>query len=289
MNFRPAEDTSFHMKYSLNCLGRALDLSTPAVMGILNFTPDSFFDGGKWNEVKAALNQAEKMLAEGAAIIDIGGQSTRPGAEFLDAETEWKRIAPSLQSICKAFPEAIISVDTFHSSVASRAVDSGARMINDISGGSLDAEMFATIARLKVPYVLMHMQGTPATMQKNPSYENVVSELIDFFSEKIAALKLLGAENIILDPGFGFGKTVEHNYSLLKTLNAFQLFKKPVLAGLSRKSMVTKVLNVKPEEALNGTSALNVIALLNGASILRVHDVIQARQVITLLNTYSNV
>jgi dihydropteroate synthase len=270
------------MKKLFSCRGRLVDLSTPLVMGILNITPDSFFDGGKYGDEKGILAHTQKMLQEGAAMIDIGAQSTRPKAVLISAEEEWKRLQPVLKSLRKEFPEAIFSVDTFYSTVAERAVGEGADFINDTSGGTIDEKMFSTIAKLNVPYVLMHIQGTPQTMQQNPHYENVTKEVMDFFVERIQKLTSLGVNDIIIDVGFGFGKNIEHNYELLNHLDLFRMFEKPVLVGLSRKSMVNKVLGVKAEDALNGTSVLNTIALMKGANILRVHDVREATEAIRL-------
>ena len=283
------EDTFLKMKFSLNCHGRLVDLSTPAVMAIVNLTPDSFFDGGKFTNEKALLERVEFLLKNGAKILDIGGQSTRPGSEIITEMEEWNRINDAITVILKEFPETILSVDTFYSSVARKAADLGASIINDISGGSMDDKMFTTMAELKLPYVLMHIPGTPETMHKIPEYGNVVLDVWNYFDQKIAQLKSLGVTQIILDPGFGFGKTVEQNYSLLKNLHAFSNFNLPVLAGLSRKSMINKVLKIDATKALNGTSVLNTIALINKASILRVHDVIEAREVITLVEQYRNV
>lgn len=287
MNAR--EDTFLMMNFSLNCHGKLLDLSTPAIMGVVNLTPDSFFNGGAITTEKGLLEHVEFLLKNGSKIIDIGGQSSRPGAELISSEEEWSRIHNAITIILKEFPEAILSIDTFYSAVAQKAADLGASIINDISGGAMDDQMFKMMAKLKLPYVLMHIQGTPKTMQIDPQYKNVVREVWDFFDEKVAQLKALGVTQIILDPGFGFGKTVEQNYSLLKNLTAFHNFRLPVLAGLSRKSMINKVLKINTENALNGTTVLNTIAVMNGASILRVHDVIEAREVITLVEQYLKV
>lgn len=272
--------------YTINCNGRLLDLSEPCVMGILNITPDSFFDGGKYIEEEQILKQTEKMLSAGAAIIDVGAASSRPGAQMLTADEELKRILPVIALLKKNFVDVIISVDTFHSAVARKVVDAGAAIINDISAGQMDAEMFKTIAALQVPYVMMHMQGTPQTMQQNPKYNDVVMEVIDFFVEKMEQLRALHVHDVIIDPGFGFGKTVAHNYELLSSLNNFQIFGVPLMAGISRKSMICKVLKVNPENALNGTTALNTIALLNGAKMLRVHDVKEAVECVKLVKQY---
>lgn len=274
------------IKFSLNCHGKLLDLSTPIVMAIINLTPDSFYDGGSNSDEKSLLINAEKALVAGAKILDIGGQSTRPGAETISSNEEWERVNKAINSLRKEFPNALLSIDTFYSTVAEKAVDLGVGIVNDISGGSIDRTMFETIGRLKVPYILMHMKGTPTTMQKEAEYVNVVREIWNFFDEKIAELKSYGIEQLILDPGFGFGKKTVHNFSLLKNLNAFSHFNSPILVGLSRKAMITTSLKIKSDEALNGTSVLNTLAILNGASILRVHDVLEAQQVITLVEEY---
>ena len=286
LNFIACEDTFIHMKKSLNCKGKLLDLSTPVIMGILNITPDSFYDGGQITGVDSALRLAESMLIEGALILDIGGQSTRPGAKSINSTEEWKRIGPSLISIKKHFPDAIISIDTFHSDVAKNAVEEGASIINDISAGEFDKGMFSFVLQRQVPYILMHMKGSPENMQENPQYENVVSEVLNYFINKVSHLKMMGLNDIIIDPGFGFGKIIENNFSLLKNLSLFQILDCPILAGVSRKSMITKTLNITPAEALNGTTALNAIALLNGASILRVHDVAEAMEANKLVIAY---
>lgn len=268
---------------TLNCRGQLLDLSRPVVMGILNVTPDSFFDGGRYTGVEAALKQAEKMLAEGATILDVGGASSRPGAAEVSEKEELERVIPVIEGIKSHFSEAIISIDTWRASVAKAAVEAGASMVNDISGGQFDARMFETVAVLDTPYILMHIQGTPDTMQQNPHYEDVVTEVLDFFIQKIEKLRALGVKDIVLDPGFGFGKTVEHNYQLLRNLHVFpNVTGLPVLAGISRKSMICKVLKVNPENALNGTTALHMVALQQGAKILRAHDVRAAVEVVKL-------
>lgn len=268
---------------SLLCNGKLLDLTQPQVMGILNITPDSFFDGGKYGNEHAVLLQAEKMLQEGASILDIGGASSRPGAVEVPELEEMERVVPAITAILEKFPEAMLSIDTWRASVANAAIKAGASIVNDISAGSLDPKMFQVVADLGVPYILMHMQGTPGTMQKSPHYEDVVTEVLDFFIQQVAALRALGVKDIVLDPGFGFGKTVEHNYALLKRMEVFRnVLDLPVLAGISRKSMICKPLGVPPAEALNGTTALHMVALQQGASILRVHDVKEAREVIRL-------
>ena len=267
---------------TLNCQGRLVDLDSPLVMGILNITPDSFYDGGLYHSEKVILTQVEKMLSEGATFIDIGGMSSRPGAVLISARIERNRVVPAIEKINKEFPEAFISIDTFRASVAKAAVEAGAVLINDISAGNLDEKMFSTVAALGVPYVLMHMQGEPATMQNNPSYENVLQDILDFFILKLGQLKELGVKDVILDVGFGFGKTLEDNYKILNNLSVYKMLELPLLVGISRKSMIYKLLKVGPEEALNGTTALHMIALQQGAKILRVHDVQQANECITL-------
>lgn len=277
------KDTFFSAKHSLNCGGKLLMMDKPLVMGILNITPDSFFDGGRHTSEKALLERAEHMLKEEADILDLGAMSTRPGATFVSEEEERSRLLPAVKSIRKEYPQAIISVDTFRAEIAKEAVEKGADIINDISGGTQDKKMFDTIAKLQVPYVMMHMQGTPENMQKNPHYKDVVKEVGMFFSEQLQKLKLLGVHDVILDPGFGFGKTLDHNFQLLHELRYFDMFELPVLVGVSRKSMVNRLLGTKPETALNGTTAVHVLALERGADILRVHDVKEARQAVRVV------
>ncbi len=257
----------------LNCNGRLLDLNTPKVMGILNYTADSFYDGGRHFTIEAAMMHCEKMLAEGAHIIDIGAASTRPGAPLISAMDEIKILQPLLKNIVAKMPSAIISIDTYNAQTASMAAGEGASLINDISGGTIDENMFDTIAKIQLPYILMHIKGVPATMHLNPNYNDVVTETMQFFVERISKLRALGVKDIIIDPGLGFGKKIEHNFQLLNHLKDFQMLDLPVLIGLSRKSMIWKSLNILPDEALNGTIALNMAALINGANILRVHDV----------------
>ena len=271
-----------HSALTLNCRGRLLDLSTPAIMGILNLTPDSFYDGGKFQSIASALKQVEKMLDEGASIIDLGGMSSRPGAVVIGEEEELQRVLPVIEKIIETFPEAMLSIDTVRAKVAREAVARGAAIINDISAGSLDPDLWQTVVDLQVPYILMHMQGRPETMQNQPVYESVTVEVLDFLIAKVGALREMGAKDIIIDPGFGFGKSVEHNYELLQKMHVFQMLECPVLAGVSRKSMICKVLKVSPLKALNGTTALHMIALQQGARILRVHDVREAKEVIRL-------
>lgn len=268
--------------FTLNCKGRLLVVDKPLVMGIINATRDSFFDGSRSPGVDNILPVAEKMLEDGADIIDIGGQSTRPGSELIQADEEIKRVIPAIETIAKKFPTAFISIDTFYSKVAKAAVDAGASIINDISAGSLDNDMIKTVAALKVPYILMHMKGTPQTMQQDAVYENVVREVLDFFIGKTHELKQAGIEDMIIDPGFGFAKTIDQNFALLKDLSVFKMLDKPILAGLSRKSTIYKTLGVTANEALNGTTVLNTIALQNGALILRVHDVKEANEAVKL-------
>lgn len=271
-----------HQQTTLNCNGKILDLQDPIVMGILNVTPDSFFDGGQYKTAETILPQVEKMLNEGAKIIDVGGMSSRPGADFVEEGEELKRVLPIIELILKKYPETIISVDTIRSSVARQSIEAGAGMINDISFGRFDDQLLSTIANYSVPYVLMHMKGSPRSMQENPTYDDVVIEVLDFFIEKVGQLRALGMKDIILDVGFGFGKTIEHNYDLLKNLNAFRILGIPLLVGLSRKSMVYKMLKISPKEALNGTTALHLESLNNGAKILRAHDVKEAVETIEL-------
>jgi dihydropteroate synthase len=281
-----AQDTVFYQNL-IPCAGdKVLDLSTPVVMGILNITPDSFYDGGRYEDETQLLEQAGKMVREGAAIIDIGAASTRPGAEDIGEEEESKRLIPAIRSVRKAFPHIIISADTYRAAVTEKAIHAGADIINDISGGTMDAEMFATAGRLKVPYILMHIKGTPKDMQADPHYDDVVKEVKEYLSSRINELKGAGVQHIILDPGFGFGKTVEHNYTLLNNLHELIVLGYPLLAGASRKSMVNRVIGTKPENALNGTTVVNTLALLNGAKILRVHDVKEAVQAVKIVEYY---
>ncbi len=272
--------------FTLNCNGRLLFTDKPLVMGVINTTPDSFYEGSRKETVNAIVQQAESMLKLGADILDIGGQSTRPGSKPVGEEEELKRVLEGVTAVHNHFPEAIISIDTWHAKVAKEAVAAGARMINDISAGSLDKEMFTTVASLNVPYVLMHMQGTPLTMQQSPAYSNVTTEVLDFFIQKTEQLKKTGIRDIIIDPGFGFGKTIAHNFELLRNLSVFKIAGLPLLAGLSRKSTISKTLNSTTEESLNGTTVMNTIALLNGADIIRVHDVKEAIEVVTLVEAY---
>ena len=273
---------------TINCKGTLVDFSSPKVMGILNITPDSFFDGGKYQHKKAILTQTEKMLKEGATFIDVGAYSSRPGADHVSEEEELRRILPAVALLLREFPDICLSIDTFRSCVAKKTIEAGAAVINDISGGNMDALMFKTIAQLQVPYILMHMQGTPQTMQHCPSYEHITTDLIQFFSEKIDELRRLQINDVIIDVGFGFGKTILHNFQLLKELHHFQTFNLPLLAGVSRKSMLYKTLNIHPNDALNATSSANTIALLHGANILRVHDVKEAVECIKIVEQLAN-
>ncbi|WP_118972303.1 dihydropteroate synthase [Taibaiella koreensis] len=277
------------MIFQLNANGRLLTASQPVVMGILNVTPDSFYTRGRENTPEDHLRKAEKMLAEGAGILDIGGMSTRPRADVISPEEEIARVTPVIGLIRRHFPETFISIDTYRAAVARAAVEAGADIVNDISAGNLDAGMLTTVAALKAPYILMHMQGTPADMQQHPHYKDVVADILDFFLDKIHRCREAGINDIILDPGFGFGKTQTHNFQLLKGMHAFALTGLPVLAGLSRKSMVYRLLQSSAEEALNGTTALHMLALQQGAAILRVHDVREAVECVKLYHFYQTI
>ncbi|MDC9721665.1 MAG: dihydropteroate synthase [Urechidicola sp.] len=268
---------------TINCNGKLIDLSTPKVMGILNLTPDSFFDGGKYTSDLDILNQVEKMLGDGATFIDIGAYSSRPNAVHISEDEELKRLLPNIEIILKKFPKTLISADTFRSNVATESVNLGACMVNDISGGTLDENMFKAIGKLQVPYILMHLKGTPQNMQKNPTYDNVVRDVLNYFSEKVALLRKEKANDIILDVGFGFAKTLEHNYTLLKNLEHFSILELPILTGISRKSMLYKQLNTVANNALNATTVANTIALQKGTNILRVHDVKEAMEAIKVV------
>ena len=281
--------TSFSEKQLLECGGKKLDLSTPAVMGVLNITPDSFYDGGKNTDFKTIENSLDEMIREGASIIDIGGTSTRPGAPEVSKKLEWERIEPVLRFVLKTYPEMIVSIDTYRSQIAEKAMEAGVHIINDISGGTFDEQMIPLISQSDCAFVIMHIQGTPGDMQKNPTYSNVVKEIGDFFRQQISQFEKHAFENLILDPGFGFGKTVEHNFSLLKNLGIYREFDFPLLAGLSRKSMINKVLGTQPASALNGTTTVNTIALLNGANILRVHDVKEAVEAVKIVEKLKKV
>lgn len=272
----------------LNTGGSLLELTTPKVMAIINITPDSFAVSCRNLQEEEVLQFAQKAIADGADILDIGGYSTRPGAPDVSVEEEWRRVDLALSVIRKHWPDVLVSVDTFRSEIARKAVEKHhADIINDISGGELDSNMFQTIADLQVPYVLMHMRGTPATMQQKTDYSNLISEVLAYFQQKVDLLHRKGVKDIVLDPGFGFAKTTEQNYELLRRMPVLQALNLPILAGLSRKSMIYKALGTSPQEALNGTTALNMLALMNGANILRVHDVKEAKETITLYSHYN--
>lgn len=269
---------------TINCKGQLIDLSTPKVMGILNVTPNSFFDGGKYKNESEIRSQVEKMLNDGATFIDIGAYSSKPNADFVSEAEELNRIVPIVNLILEHFPETLISIDTFRSEVAMACIENGAALINDISAGNLDDKMLETIAKYNVPYIMMHMRGTPQTMQTMTNYENIVKEILFYFSEKIAKARSLGINDLIIDPGFGFAKTAEQNYEVLQKFDLFSMLELPILAGFSRKSMIYKPLNSNAESALNGTTTLNTIGLIKGAKILRVHDVKEAMECVTLYN-----
>lgn len=281
-NIREIKNNATELRFTN---GVTLSLESPLIMGIINITPDSFYDGGRYLLYDAAIERSEKLIAEGADMLDLGAASTRPGAEEVTPDEELKRLLPVLEYLVKNHPGFPVSIDTFHASVAKETLEKGASLINDISGGA-DPAMYPIVAEYKVPYVLMHIQGTPQTMQQNPHYEDIVSEVFEYFNERIKKLRIGGVSQIIIDPGFGFGKTVEHNYTLLQHIHKFKNLGLPVMAGVSRKSMINKVLKTKPENALAGTVSLNTLALLQGANILRVHDVKEARQVILLVKQY---
>jgi dihydropteroate synthase len=283
-----AESNAFSRNYSLNINGRLLDLSTPKVMGILNITPDSFYAGSRYRDETEIIESAQKMIESGAAILDVGGYSTRPGAADISQEEERARVVKAIQAVRENVPGAIISCDTFRSSVAQAAIDAGAEIINDVSGGTLDQNMFQTVAKLKVPYIVMHMRGTPETMHTMTHYENLPLEVISSLRDRVTQLAAAGIKDIIVDPGFGFAKNAVQNFQLLKHLELFQILERPLLAGLSRKSLIWRTLAITPDQALNGTSVLNTIALMKGVSILRVHDVAEAVQAVKLYNAYKN-
>ncbi len=288
MSFSSDKITPFPGNKTLHCGNNVLKTDNPLVMGILNLTLDSFYDGGRYTNPDKWISQTERMINEGASIIDIGAVSTRPGAQHVTEEEEIERIIPAIETLTKRFPETVFSVDTFRAKVAKSAADAGAGIINDISGGSMDTGLIETVASTGLPYILMHMQGTPATMQINPVYEDVTSEIGLFFEKNISFLQKSGVKQVILDPGFGFGKSIEHNYKLLGEFNIFKQYGFPVLIGISRKSMIYKLLDITSEEALPATSSLHFVALVNGADILRVHDVKEAVQMIKLFKTYMN-
>jgi len=283
MNFK---NTLLPIQTTLQSKGKLLDISQPIVMGILNATPDSFYNKGQESDPDSLLRNAEKMLNDGAAILDIGGTSTKPGAALIDTEDELARVIPVIAAIHKRFPDAWLSVDTYNSVTANEAIITGASIINDVSAGRFDTNMLKTVAALRVPYIAMHMQGTPETMQQGPHYKDVVTEVLDYLQDTSSQCSEAGITDIIIDPGFGFGKTVEHNFQLLNALHNFRILSKPILAGISRKSMVCKPLHVNPEHALNGSTALHIVALQQGANILRVHDVKEAMEVIKLYQQF---
>jgi dihydropteroate synthase len=274
--------------FTLNCKGQLLVIDSPVVMGILNTTPDSFYAGSRMQHTDALLRKAETMITDGAAILDIGGQSTRPNSERIGEEEELKRVIPAVERIHRNFPKHIISIDTFYAAVAKEAVAAGAGIVNDVSAGTLDQNLLPTVASLGVPYVLMHMLGTPQTMQQNPVYNQVTLDVFDGLSFQVKKLQQAGINDIIVDPGFGFGKTIRHNFQLLQDLSFFKQLQKPLLVGLSRKATVYKTLHTTPDKALNGTTVLHTIALLNGANLLRVHDVKEAKEAIDLYRAYKN-
>lgn len=267
---------------TLNCNGQLIDLASPKVMGIVNITPNSFYDGGKLTDEKSVMLQVEKMLTEGATFIDIGGYSSKPNAEFVSESEELERVIPVIKSIVKEFPNAVLSIDTFRSKVAKESVENGVAIINDISAGSLDENMMPTVAQLRVPFIMMHMKGTPQTMQTLTQYDDLLKEMLFYFSEKITLARSYGINDLIVDPGFGFAKTIKQNFELLKKLDLLQILELPLLVGVSRKSMIYKTLEIDATQALNGTTSLNTIALLKGAKILRVHDVREAVECVKL-------
>lgn len=273
---------------TLNCKGKLLSLNEPVVMGIINVTPDSFYSGSRSASVADALAQADAMLAEGAAIVDIGGQSTRPGSDVVAEEEEINRVVPAIEAICDKHPGVVISIDTYYSRVAEAAAKAGAAIINDISGGTMDASMLATVGQLQLPYICMHIKGTPATMQQLAVYNDVTKEVLEYFIERLDKCRQAGINDVVIDPGFGFAKTHAHNFTLLHNLDVFKILNAPILAGISRKSTIYKTLGVTAQEALNGTTVLNTIALLKGAHILRVHDVKQAVEAVKLVKVYKS-
>lgn len=282
------KNTVLPVQTTIQSHGRLLDLSQPVVMGILNATPDSFYNKGKDSDTDSLLRNAEQMLNEGAAILDVGGASTRPGAELISADEEMQRVLPVIEALAKQFPDAWLSVDTYNAATAKAAVEAGASLINDVSSGALDENMLATVAELKVPYIAMHMRGLPKTMQQDPQYDDVVYEVRDYLRMVCDNCAALGITDIIIDPGFGFGKTLEHNFALLNDLATLRILGRPILAGISRKGMVWKTLGTTPDQALNGTTALHMAALQQGANILRVHDVKEAVEVVKLWGMMGN-
>lgn len=284
-----AKDTFFSSKKTLNIGGNLISIETPLVMGILNITPDSFYEGSRFTDEKAVVDKAVKMWEEGADIIDIGGYSSRPGADEVDEKEEIKRVIPHIKNIKAALPDTFLSIDTFRARVAAEGINAGAHIINDISGGTLDKNMFDAVTDLNVPYILMHMRGTPQNMKQQSRYNNLLLEILEFFEKKVSELRNRDVKDIVIDPGFGFAKTIKQNYVLLKNLKYFEILELPLLAGVSRKSLIYKKLGVKPGDALNGTTVLNTIALIHGAKILRVHDVKAAVETVKLFNlTYNH-
>lgn len=267
---------------TINCKGQIIDLSTPKIMGILNITPNSFYDGGKYSLENNAIAQVEKMLKEGATFIDIGAYSSKPNAELVSEEEELNRIIPVVKTLIKEFPDSLLSIDTFRSTVAQECINNGAALINDISAGSLDEKMMEVIASNNVPYIMMHLRGTPQTMQDQTNYEHLINEILTYFSDKVNKARSFGINDLIIDPGFGFAKTTDQNYEILSNLEQFKMLELPILAGVSRKSMIYKTLDTSPEEALNGTTVLNTIAITKGATIIRVHDVKEAMECVKL-------
>lgn len=274
---------------TINCNGKLIDLTTPKVMGILNCTPDSFYDGGKYKSESQLLSQVEKILCDGATFVDIGAYSSKPNAEFVSEDDELNRLLPVIELVLKSFPETIISVDTFRSKIAQNAIENGAAIINDISAGNLDENMFETVAKLQVPYIMMHMKGSPQTMQTFTQYKNICKEMLLYFSERVGKARSFGINDIIIDPGFGFAKTLEQNYEVMQKLELFQMLELPILVGISRKSMIYKTLEITAENSLNGTTFLNAISLQKGANILRVHDVKEAVESVKLFNKLNTI
>ncbi len=283
------QNNAFYSNITWNLKGRLYTLERPRVMGILNLTPDSFYAGSRLTRETDVLQRATRMIADGADLLDIGGYSTRPGAANVEEEEETRRVIPTLRLLHDQFPDIPLSIDTFRSAVARKAVEAGASLVNDVSGGEADARMMETVAELNVPYILMHMRGTPETMNALAVYDDLIKEMLDYFHARVHRLRSLGVKDIILDPGFGFAKTVGHNFTVLREMRTFQTFGLPLLAGLSRKSMIWRTLQMQPEDALNGTTALHMVALMNGASILRVHDVKEARECVQLFNQLNQI
>ncbi len=274
--------------FSLNCKGKLVSINRPLIMGIINVNHDSFYAGSRMNSEHEIIGKATQMIHEGADILDIGGQSTRPGSKRISTDEELSQVLPAIKAIIEKFEDVILSIDTFNAKVAKEAINAGAAMVNDISGGNMDDTMIETVAALGVPYMCMHMKGVPETMQQQAMYDDVTKDVLDFFIKKVADCKRAGIKDIIIDPGFGFGKNITHNFTLLKNLSVFKVLDVPILAGISRKSTIYKTLNISAEEALNGSTVLHTIALQNGADILRVHDVKEAKEAVTLLNAYGN-